>query len=258
MSSSGGGHAADQPARANPTAYVSDGSNLPHVVDTVMRTASDRYADWMMHVREALPDIKGITTRMATVGWASLPDGSLPKRIGSTFLARLRRHTSVPGVDAARISPRTHRPYLIEEPENGIHPRAVETVFQSLSSVYDAQILLATHSPDIARLASVDQILCFARNDRAGTDVVAGSAHPRLRNLEGVVDLGTLLAERSPGMMDLVCLVADKNMEATVSALLDRPSRWASGRLRRKCSYIRRERSGLLLLPYEGIECLSL
>ena len=33
--------------------------------------------------------------------------------------------------------------YLIEEPENGIHPKAMESVFQSLSSVYDAQILCA-------------------------------------------------------------------------------------------------------------------
>lgn len=41
-------------------------------------------------------------------------------------------------------------PYLIEEPENGIHPRNVETVFESLSSVYDAQVLLATHSPGVA------------------------------------------------------------------------------------------------------------
>ena len=33
---------------------------------------------------------------------------------------------------------------LIEEPENGIHPKAIETVFQSLSSVYNAQVLLRT------------------------------------------------------------------------------------------------------------------
>ena len=174
-------------------AYVSDGSNLPHVVDTVMRTASDRYADWMMHVREALPDIKGITTRMQpwdghrylmvhyrngleVPSWL-VSDGTL-RFLALTLLAYLHEPTG---------------PYLIEEPENGIHPRAVETVFQSLSSVYDAQILLATHSPDITRLASVDQMLCFARSEKGGTDIVAGSAHPRLRDWPGIVDLGLLL-----------------------------------------------------------------
>lgn len=41
--------------------------------------------------------------------------------------------------------------YLIEEPQNGIHPKAVATMIQSLSSVYKAQILLATHSSVILR-----------------------------------------------------------------------------------------------------------
>ncbi len=41
--------------------------------------------------------------------------------------------------------------YLIEEPENGIHPGAdCFTAFQSLSSMYEAQILLATHSHSCA------------------------------------------------------------------------------------------------------------
>ena len=82
----------------------------------------------------------------------------------------------------------------MEEPENGIHPANVETVLDSLSSIHDAQILLATHSPAVARLARVDQLLCFARNDESGTDVVIGSSHPRLRRWPGVVDLGLLLA----------------------------------------------------------------
>ncbi len=56
--------------------------------------------------------------------------------------------------------------YLIEEPENGIHPRAVETMFQSLSSVYDAQILMATHSPIILSLADPSTVLCFAKRGR--------------------------------------------------------------------------------------------
>lgn len=84
--------------------------------------------------------------------------------------------------------------YLVEEPENGIHPRAVETVFQSLSSVYAAQVLLATHSPVVLSLANLDQVLCFARTRDGETDVVRGRLHPRLRDWKGEADLGTLLA----------------------------------------------------------------
>lgn len=65
--------------------------------------------------------------------------------------------------------------YLIEEPENGVHPRAVETMFQSLSSVYGAQILLATHSPVILSLVKPEQLLCFAKTTDGATDIVGGN-----------------------------------------------------------------------------------
>jgi predicted ATPase len=84
--------------------------------------------------------------------------------------------------------------YLIEEPENGIHPRAVETVFHSLSSVYDAQMLLATHSPVILSIAEADQVLCFAKTPRGATDIVLGSEHPALKEWRGETNLGVLFA----------------------------------------------------------------
>ena len=70
----------------------------------------------------------------------------------------------------------------------------METVFQSLSSVYGAQVLLATHSPVVVSMAELEQVLCFARTSEGATDVVRGSEHPRLREWKGHVDLGTLLA----------------------------------------------------------------
>lgn len=180
------------PARTD--AYLPDGSNLPNVVQAVTVERPDRYADWIKLVREALPDIEHITVRMQpwdghrylVVHYRSgleapswlVSDGTL-RFLALTLLAYL---------------PNPSGPYLIEEIENGIHPLAVETAFESLSSIYDAQILLATHSPLAARLAKVDQMLCFAREDERGTDIVAGSAHPRLRDWPGVVDLGFLLA----------------------------------------------------------------
>ena len=84
--------------------------------------------------------------------------------------------------------------YLIEEPENGIHPRAVETMFQSLSSVYDAQILLATHSPVILSVVKLNQVLCFAKTADGATDIVQGHQHPALRQWRGETNLGVLFA----------------------------------------------------------------
>lgn len=84
--------------------------------------------------------------------------------------------------------------YLIEEPENGIHPRAVETMFHSLSSVYSAQILLATHSQVILSVAKVSQVLCFSKTEKGSTDIVRGKEHPALRDWKGETNLGVLFA----------------------------------------------------------------
>ena len=84
--------------------------------------------------------------------------------------------------------------YLIEEPENGIHPGAVESVFQSLSSVYEAQILLATHSPVILSLATPESVLCFKKTSQGATDIVSGRDHPKLRDWKGHPNLDVLFA----------------------------------------------------------------
>ena len=84
--------------------------------------------------------------------------------------------------------------YLIEEPENGIHPAAVAAVYDSLSSVYDAQVLLATHSTVVLNAARACDVLCFAKDESGATDIVRGSEHPRLREWQGQAPLGTLLA----------------------------------------------------------------
>jgi predicted ATPase len=84
--------------------------------------------------------------------------------------------------------------YLIEEPENGIHPRALETVLQSLSSVYDAQVLIATHSPVVLNMVTPADVLCFAQTAAGATTITRGSEHPYLWEWRHETDLGTLFA----------------------------------------------------------------
>lgn len=178
---------------ASPRRFLPDGSNLPWVVKNMEDKAPDRLQEWIRHVRTALPDLRGIRTvereedrhryivldyetDLHACSW-QVSDGTL-RMLALTVLAYI---PDLGGV------------YLVEEPENGIHPRAVETVFQSLSSVYGAQVLLATHSPVLLSLAAPDQVLCFARYEGA-TDIVRGSEHPRLSEWRGETDLGTLFA----------------------------------------------------------------
>ena len=83
---------------------------------------------------------------------------------------------------------------LIEEPENGIHPRAVETIYQSLSSVYGAQFLVATHSPTVLGMADPNKVLCFKKSESGATDIVRGDEHPALRSWKGMVSLSEFYA----------------------------------------------------------------
>jgi hypothetical protein len=180
------------PGRAR--GYLPDGSNLPWVIHILEKEHPRRLQDWVAHVREALPDIERIETRereedrhrylmlhfttgLATPSWL-VSDGTL-RLLALTLLAYIPDLSGI---------------YLIEEPENGIHPRAVETVYQSLSSVYGAQVLLATHSPVILSMAKPKEVLCFARSSDGATNIVSGDEHPALREWQGTLDLGTLFA----------------------------------------------------------------
>lgn len=85
--------------------------------------------------------------------------------------------------------------FLIEEPENGIHPRAIETVLQSLSSIYRSQVFVATHSPIALNMLEPKQVLCFAKDPEGAADIVAGHQHPALKDWRrGEPDLGVLFA----------------------------------------------------------------
>jgi predicted ATPase len=174
--------------------FKPDGSNLPWVIAELERRAPDRYAEWIAHLRTALPDLDRIWTveraddrhRYLMIGYR---DGlEVPSWMASDGTLRLLALT-IPA-----YLPELTGVYLIEEPENGIHPRAVETMFQSLSSVYDAQVLLATHSPVILSVVAPADVLCFAKTADGATDIVPGNAHPALRDWKGETSLSTLFA----------------------------------------------------------------
>ena len=88
--------------------------------------------------------------------------------------------------------------YMIEEPENGVHPAAIETIYQSLSSVYNAQVFVSTHSPVLLSMAKPEQVLCFSKTSE-GTKIVRGSEHRALKDWQGEVSLGTMIAS---GILD--------------------------------------------------------
>ncbi|MGB3779344.1 MAG: ATP-binding protein, partial [Tunicatimonas sp.] len=173
--------------------FKPDGSNLPWVINDLKKNEK-QFKKWIAHVQTALPDIIDIDTvereddrhrylRVFYEGDIRVPswlvsDGTL-RLLALTLPAYLSDFTGV---------------YLIEEPENGIHPKAVEAVFQSLSSVYNGQIMLASHSPVVLSLVEPNQILCFAKTKEGITDIVNGADHPALKNWKHETNLSVLYA----------------------------------------------------------------
>lgn len=184
--------------QANPpgqrVGFRPDGSNLAWVVEGLRSSDQERFAKWVDHVRSALPDLRGIRTverpedkhRYLVLTYESV--GDVPAWMASDGTLRLLALTLIAYTILFKGV------YLIEEPENGVHPRAIATMFDSLRSVYDAQILVATHSPVILSLVEPSAVLCFAKTPEGATDIVRGSEHPRLRDWRAESDLGTLYA----------------------------------------------------------------
>lgn len=174
--------------------FRTDGSNLPWVIAALRRDPA-RFSSWLEHVRTALEDVVDIDTierdedrhRYLVIRYAN--GAEVPSWLASDGTLRLLALT-IPAYlkDLDEV-------FLIEEPENGIHPRAIETVIQSLSSIYSGQVLIATHSPVALNLLQAEQVLCFAKDDTGATDIVAGHRHPALQEWRrGAPDLGVLFA----------------------------------------------------------------
>ena len=174
--------------------FQTDGSNLPWVIAELRRDPV-RFRGWLDHVRTALGDVHDIDSvereenrhRHLVIRYANgvevpswlASDGTL-RLLALTIPAYLNELDDV---------------FLIEEPENGIHPRAIETVIQSLSSIYGGQVLIATHSPVALNLLEAQQVLCFAKDASGATDIVAGDRHPALQQWrKGQPELGVLFA----------------------------------------------------------------
>ena len=171
-----------------------DGGNLPWLVHHLIAKHRARFRAWRDHVRIVLTELKDIRVvereddhrayLMLSYGagvevpsW-SVSEGTL-RLLALTLIAYL---------------PAAGRIYLIEEPENGIHPLAIEAVYQSLSSVYDSHVFVTTHSPTLLGCASPREVLCFARDQEGATDVLSGADHPRLGEWRRAADMDLLFA----------------------------------------------------------------
>lgn len=177
------------PARVTP-----DGATLPWLAMALREEAPDHFAAWAEHVAIALPQVTAIEVvereedhhayfRLSYAGGhvvtsSGLSDGTL-RVLALTLLTYL---------------PAPPRLLLVETPENGIHPQAIETVLEALSSMHDSQVLLSSHSPVVVANVPVGQLFAARLEADGAATVIPGARHPRLVDWKGALDLGTLFA----------------------------------------------------------------
>ncbi len=163
-----------------------DGSNLPDVVKAFKKRDPVLFEQWVQEVGLAVEGLDTIGVRereedkhlILEATFRGQHRAPVPSWLLSDGTLRLIALTLLGYAE----SPDDLSFYLIEEPENGLHPLAIQVVYDVLSrpSLY-TQFLTATHSPIFLAHAALDQALVFRRS-REGTAIVRrGTEIPELR-----------------------------------------------------------------------------
>ena len=171
-----------------------DGGNLPWAIEELRQSNRESFSEWLAHVQTTLDDIWDIRVidrednRHAHLALQYGAGVEIPSWTASDGTLRFLALTVIPYLEE------TGNIYLLEEPENGIHPLALQAVYDSLASAYESQALIATHSPVFLSLARPSEILCFAKDEQGATDIIRGDDHPMLRDWQETQDLSLLFA----------------------------------------------------------------
>lgn len=179
-----------------PNRLQRDGRNLPWLALNLLRDDRDGFRFWVDHVRTALPQVADIEVRERPddhrayfiveyagghrVPLPGLSDGTL--RILTLSMLNYLPPSALPSVLA------------VEEPENGLHPQAIDTVLISLRSLRDSQVWISTHSPIVLAETELADVLAMRMDDDGAVLVTPGNDHPRLKDWQGGIDLGSLFA----------------------------------------------------------------
>jgi predicted ATPase len=156
---------------AGPPALKKNGENVPALLDYVYRRDRDRFDAFVAALKSLVPGLEKVEVRTPSaperrVDVVIEDRFSLPADYASVglrlilFFAALAYHPTPPGT------------ILIEEPENGVHPKRLGEIMRLLREVTQgthggraAQVILTTHSPHLLDYVDIekDQVLVFRR-----------------------------------------------------------------------------------------------
>jgi energy-coupling factor transporter ATP-binding protein EcfA2 len=180
-----------------PTKMALNGSNLPHVVRSFQKRDPVLFDQWVEHVAMAVDGLEAVEVRereedkylVLQARFRGQHSEPVPSWMLSDGTLRLMALTLLNyaaienGLDV----------YLVEEPENGLHPLAIQVAFEALSRPPShGQVLCATHSAIFLAYAPLEQSLVFRRAQDGYSIVRRGPEIPELREWTGRVSLPDL------------------------------------------------------------------
>jgi ABC-type Mn2+/Zn2+ transport system ATPase subunit len=180
-----------QPSPGKDFSIAYDGSTLPWSI-LQLQTDRPRLEEWIMHVQSALPLVSEISAhqreddKFAYVKVQYTNGLIVPAQGLSDGTLSILAFSILPFLDNL---PST---LVVEEPENGIHPKAIETILESLSVMQGTQVFVTSHSPIVVAVTNPDRLLCLRQTRQKGVEVIPGSQHPKLREWQGTPSLDTL------------------------------------------------------------------
>jgi energy-coupling factor transporter ATP-binding protein EcfA2 len=174
-----------------------DGSNLPHVIRAFKLRDPVLFDQWVRHVALAVeglesvdvwerPEDRALVLRVRFAGQHQEP---VPAWMLSDGTLRLMALTLV----SYATTEADQETYLIEEPENGLHPLAIQVVHETLSKPpAGSQVLCATHSPIFLAQTDLEHALVFRRAPQGYATIRRASEIPELKEWAGRVNLADL------------------------------------------------------------------
>lgn len=178
--------------RRGPPELSSTGGNVPALLDWMVRRDMDRFFAFVEALRAHVPGLEGIE-----IGTPSADKRTIEFRTEGGLLMPANRASA--GVRmlvfflALAYHPKPPKLILVEEPDNGLHPRRLANVMSLLRDItqgvhgeHAAQVVLTTHSPYLLDCVDLDtdQVLIFERQED-GARTVAPANHERLKAFMG-------------------------------------------------------------------------
>jgi predicted ATPase len=147
------------------------GLGMPAVYDAILSRDVSTYFSLSERLAKAFPTVKTISLKnpnqQTKALGVQLEDGSfVPAAAMSEGLLRFLAFAAMPYLAPAAL-------FLVEEPENGLHPARIRDVVSMLREISQTrQVVMATHSPFVVEQLEPNEVTLLSRDPAKGTQAV--------------------------------------------------------------------------------------